>query len=65
MYSIVSTAVIQGIKAVPVSVEADVSSGMPLFEMVGFLASEVKEAKERGARRCVTPVSGFRQSASR
>lgn len=47
MYSIVSTAIIQGIHAVPVCVEADVSSGMPTFEMVGFLASEVKEARER------------------
>lgn len=47
MYSIVSTAIIQGIRSIPVFVEADVSDGMPLFEMVGFLASEVKEAKER------------------
>ena len=47
MYSIVSTAIIRGIHSVPVSVEADVSDGMPMFEMVGFLASEVKEAKER------------------
>lgn len=47
MYSIVSTAIIQGIQSIPVSVEADVSNGMPLFEMVGFLASEVKESKER------------------
>jgi len=28
-------------------VEADVSDGMPIFEMVGFLSSEVKESKER------------------
>ncbi len=47
MYSIVSTAIIQGIRAIPVCVEADVSNGMPVFEMVGFLASEVKEARER------------------
>ena len=47
MYSIVTTAIVQGIKSVPVSVEADVSDGMPVFEMVGFLASEVKESKER------------------
>lgn len=47
MYSIVSTAIICGIRSVPVCVEADVSDGMPMFEMVGFLASEVKEAKER------------------
>lgn len=47
MYSIISTASIQGIRSIPVCVEADVSDGMPVFEMVGFLASEVKEAKER------------------
>lgn len=47
LYSIVTTAIVQGIKSVPVYVEADVSDGMPLFEMVGFLSSEVKESKER------------------
>ena len=47
MYSIVSTAIIRGIHSVSVQVEADVSDGMPMFEMVGFLASEVKEARER------------------
>ena len=47
MYSIVTTAIVQGIKSVPVSVEADVSDGMPVFEMVGFLAAEVKESRER------------------
>lgn len=47
MYSIVSTAIIHGIQSIPVSVEADVSDGMPVFEMVGFLASEVQEARER------------------
>lgn len=47
MYSIVSTAIIYGIRSIPVFVEADVSGGLPTFEMVGFLASEVKESKER------------------
>lgn len=47
LYSVVSTAMIQGIKSIPVFVEADVSEGMPLFEMVGFLSSEVKESKDR------------------
>lgn len=47
MYSIVSTAIIRGISSLPVQVEADVSDGMPVFDMVGFLASEVKEARER------------------
>lgn len=47
MYSIVSTAILHGIQSIPVNVEADVSDGMPMFEMVGFLASEVRESKER------------------
>jgi len=47
LYSIVTTAIVQGIKSVPVYVEADVSDGMPIFEMVGFLSSEVKDSKER------------------
>ena len=47
MYSIVKTASIQGMESVFVGVEADVSEGLPVFEMVGFLSSEVKEAKER------------------
>ncbi len=47
MYSIVVTAILQGIEALPVQVEADVSNGLPVFEMVGFLAAEVREARER------------------
>ena len=34
-------------EAILVQVEADVSPGLPTFEMVGFLSSEVKEEKER------------------
>lgn len=30
-----------------VQVEADISDGMPMFDMVGYLSSEVREAKER------------------
>lgn len=47
MYSVIKTAVLQGIESIPVQVETDLSEGMPVFEMVGFLASEVKEARER------------------
>ena len=47
MYSVVKTAVLRGIESFPVKIEADISNGMPSFEMVGFLASEVKEARER------------------
>lgn len=47
LYSIVSTAIVCGIQSVLIQVEADVCDGMPAFEMVGVLSSEVKEAKER------------------
>ena len=50
MYSSVTAAVLRGLDAVLVKVEADVSAGLPCFEMVGFLAAEVKEAKERFAQ---------------
>ena len=44
MYSVVQTAVLLGIDARMVSVEADISNGLPMFEMVGLLASEVRES---------------------
>lgn len=47
MYSIVSTACISGIESIIVQVEADVCDGMPVFEMVGELSTEVREARER------------------
>lgn len=47
MYNYVLSASLQGIDAKLVCVEADISNGMPVFEMVGYLAGEVKEAKER------------------
>ena len=47
MYSIVSTAIVRGIESIPIRVEADVTDGMPMFEMVGFLSAEVREARER------------------
>ncbi len=47
MYSTTLTALLDGIRALPVQVEVDISSGMPVFDMVGYLSSEVKEAKER------------------
>lgn len=47
MFSTVKTAVIRGVKMIPVIVETDVSEGLPMLEMVGLLSSEVKEAKER------------------
>ncbi|MEI3339571.1 MAG: YifB family Mg chelatase-like AAA ATPase [Eubacterium sp.] len=47
MYSVITTAMTNGMDALAVRVEADVSDGLPEFSMVGFLASEVREAKER------------------
>ena len=47
MYSIVTTAIVYGLEGRCIRVEADVSNGLPVFEMVGFLSSEGKEAKER------------------
>lgn len=47
MYSVINTATINGIDSKLISVEADISDGMPIFEMVGYLSGEVKEAKER------------------
>jgi hypothetical protein len=47
MFSKAFSAAIHGIDGLIVSVEADVSDGLPLFDMVGYLGSEVKEARER------------------
>lgn len=47
MFSKVYSAGLQGIDGYPVQVEADVGNGLPGFYMVGYLASEVREAAER------------------
>lgn len=47
LFSKVLSAGIGGVDAYPVRVEADVSEGLPQFLMVGYLASEVKEAGDR------------------
>lgn len=46
-YFTVLSAVVQGLQTEFVYVEADVSNGLPMFHMVGYLSSEVKEAAER------------------
>jgi magnesium chelatase family protein len=38
---------LDGIHTVSVRVEVDISTGLPSFEMVGYLSAEVREAKER------------------
>ncbi len=47
MYSESYGAVFFGLSAFMVRVETDVGSGLPCFEMSGYLTNEVKEAKER------------------
>ena len=46
-FSTVMSAALQGLFVENVLVEADVSNGLPVFHMVGYLSSEVKEASER------------------
>ena len=47
MFCRIHSAAIVGVRALPVSVEADISGGMPAFTMVGFLSTQVREAEER------------------
>lgn len=47
MYSRVLSAVICGMDVTFIHVEADACNGLPMFHMVGYLSSEVKEAEER------------------
>ena len=47
MYSNIVSGALQGVRSVLVNVEVDVSSGIPLFAMVGCPGSEVRESKER------------------
>ena len=46
-FSTVVSAATEGLAVEFVHVEADVSNGLPVFHMVGYLASEVKEAGEQ------------------
>ncbi len=52
------SAVLHGMEAVIVQVETDVRNGLPQMQMVGALASEAKEARERV--RVAIENSGFR-----
>lgn len=63
MFGRVNSGAILGIDGYPVQVEADVCSGLPSFDMVGFLASEVREARERV--RTALRNSGFELPPSR
>ena len=60
---------LDGICAMPVQVEVDISMGMPVFDMVGYLSPEVREAKERvrtALHNCgiLLPAADYRKSFS-
>ena len=62
-FSTMLSAAIDGLVLDLVRVEADVSNGLPVFHMVGYLSSEVKEAGERV--RTAIRNSGFDYPAKR
>jgi len=43
----IKCAAITGIDTQPVIVETDICNGLPSFDMVGLLASNIKESRER------------------
>lgn len=63
MFTQISSGGIHAVKGYVVSVEADVSDGLPGFSISGQLASEVRESQERV--RTALRNSGFRLSAKK
>ncbi len=47
MYTRVISGMVNGLEAVLIQVEVDVAYGLPIFDMVGNMSGEVKEARER------------------
>ena len=47
MFCSIASAAIYGIEARIIKCEADCVDGLPMFTMVGYLGSEVREAKDR------------------
>ena len=47
MFSSVLSAAVVGVSCIPIQIEADVSNGLPMFSMVGYLSARVKEAQDR------------------
>ena len=48
MFSKINSFGVHGVEGFPVTVEADVSDGLPGFIMVGFLSEAVREAQGDG-----------------
>lgn len=63
MFGKIMSANVRGIEGYEVSVEADISDGMPVFLMVGYLSSEVREASDRvrtALKNCRIPLPAKR-----
>ncbi len=58
MFGYVRSAVLYGVECRMIVVEADANDGLPCFAMVGYLASEVREAQDRV--RTALKNSGYR-----
>ena len=65
MYSKIYTGAISGIDSLIATVEVDVSTGMPTFEMVGLLNHEVREAKKGSRSHLKIPVLRYHPKESR
>lgn len=63
MFTSIYSGAVCGIEGQLVSVEADISDGFPSYCLVGYLASEVKEARERVA--AALKNSGYRMPAKK
>ena len=63
MFNYVTSGGVRGIGGFLVKVEADISAGMPMFELVGYLGSEVREAGQRV--RTAMKNSGYEMPLSR
>ena len=50
----VYSAALHGMEVKFIRVEADLSNGLPMFHMVGYLSSEVKEAGDIKIQRALT-----------
>lgn len=58
LFGKVNSIYLQGMWGTQVSVEADVSGGLPGWSFVGYLASEVREAQDRVRTAIPEPGSG-------
>ena len=47
LFSTITSGTIYGVSSQLIQVEVDISKGLPCFQMVGLLSSEVREARER------------------